>query len=268
MLPLLTALIPYKSLSHGRTRPTLVSAEDGDGRRHEVVVKNFLPEERGRRAAIAELVCALLGNCLGLKGPQPFLVNLPEGFHELLADDVARERLRTAQGLQFASAYLPGATTVAADRMIPESKYLEASAIFAFDCLVQNPDRRSDKPNLLEYGGGYWIIDHDMALAFVGEAIIGGAIPPWEPRALGAKAYDFLGKHLFTRGLRGKEDVLDTFGQHLANLHPGSLEGILREVPPEWWPDQNSHDSLLEYLNLAVSSADKLIAFAKTFLKP
>ncbi len=38
MIPGLIALIPHQSLPHGRTRPTIVEAEDSEGGRHEVVV--------------------------------------------------------------------------------------------------------------------------------------------------------------------------------------------------------------------------------------
>jgi hypothetical protein len=38
MITQVTALIPHRSLPHGRTRPTIVAAGDGEENRHEVVV--------------------------------------------------------------------------------------------------------------------------------------------------------------------------------------------------------------------------------------
>lgn len=52
-IPTVMALIPHQTLSHGRTRPTIVKAEDADEHRHEVVVKLFRPEERGIKASIS-----------------------------------------------------------------------------------------------------------------------------------------------------------------------------------------------------------------------
>ncbi len=66
MIPKVTAVIPHLSLPHGRTRPTIVEAEDGDENRHEVVVKIFRSEERGIKATISELVCELLDGQTGL----------------------------------------------------------------------------------------------------------------------------------------------------------------------------------------------------------
>jgi hypothetical protein len=268
MIPQVTALIPHLSLPHGRTRPTIVEAEDADENRHEVVVKLFKPEERGVKAAISELVCSLLGTRLGLQVPAPFVVSIPDGFHDLVVDPEARDRFRMARGLQFGSAYVCGASTVSADRGVPVEKRTEAGAVFAFDCLTQNPDRRPEKPNLLEHNDGYWLIDHDMALSFIGEILIGGPISPWEARALGSPAFSFLSKHLFTRSLSGKEDALNSFGQTLSGLQSGEIDGILDQVPPEWWPDTDFRESLQNYLVSAVSSSDKLIGFAKTFLIP
>lgn len=267
MITQVTALIPHQSLTHGRTRPTIVEAEDTKGSRHEVVVKLFRSEERGIKASISELVCSLLGSRLGLQAPNPFLVSIPDGFHDLVADSDARERFRMARGLQFGSAYVRGTTTVSADRSVPVEKRSEAGAVFAFDCLTQNPDRRPDKPNLLEHNDGYWLIDHDMAFSFVGELLIGGPVSPWEPRALGSPAFSFLSRHLFTRALCGKEDALDAFLNTLCELRPDEIDGILGQVPPEWWPDPAFRESLQNYLVSAVSYADKLIGFAKTYLK-
>lgn len=266
-IPSVTALIPHQLLPHGRTRPTIVEAEDSGESRYEVVVKLFRPEERGIKASISELICSLLGTRLGLQAPNPFFVSIPDGFHELVADSDARERFRMARGLQFGSAYVRGATTVSADRGVPVEKRSEAGAVFVFDCLTQNPDRRPDKPNLLEHNDGYWLIDHDMAFSFVGEILIGGPVSPWEPRALGSPAFSFLSKHLFTRALSGKEESLDAFAEMLSGLQSDEIDGILGQVPPEWWPDPAFRESLQNYLVSAVSSADKLIGFAKTYLK-
>lgn len=267
MIARVTALIPHQSLPHGRTRPTIVEAEDENENRHEVVVKLFRPEERGIKATISELVCSLLGTRLGLQVPTPFIVAIPDGFHELVKDPEATERFRMARGLQFASTYVRGASTVSADRRVPADKCSAAGSVFAFDCLTQNPDRRPDKPNLLEHGDGYWLIDHDLALSFVGESIIGGPVSPWEPRALGSKAFDFLSRHLFTRALCGKEDALDVFRERLLSLQPVEIDGLLEQVPPEWWPDRQFRESLQNYLASAASSADKLVGFAKTHLR-
>ena len=184
-----------------------------------------------------------------------------------MADQKAKERFHTARGLQFGSRYVRGAAVVAAHRGVPTEKRNEAGAIFAFDCLTQNPDRRPQKPNLLEHNDGYWLIDHDMAFAFLGEIIIGGAILQWEPRALVSPSFTFLSQHLFTRALSGRDQALDPFGEILSGLASGEIDAILNEVPPEWWPDNNFRDSLQNYLNSAVSSSGNLIGFAKTFLK-
>jgi hypothetical protein len=39
--------------------------------------------------------------------------------------------------------------------------------VFAFDALIQNPDRRRDKPNVLWKGDELNVIDHEMAFSFL-----------------------------------------------------------------------------------------------------
>jgi len=266
MIPLVTATIPYESLESGKTRPTIIESVDEAGEIHEVVVKVFLEGERGKKAAISEIVCSGLSRLLGLKGPSPYLVQIPPGFAELVDDPVARERLKGATGLQFGSAYLRGLPTVSANRPIPPEKRHEAGGIFVFDYLTQNPDRRIDKPNLLEADIGYWLIDHDLALSFVGEIIIGGSIAPWDIRALSSLSYSFLTRHLFFEGLKGRGAVLDEFSEAFAKIRLADQEYIFSQVPAEWWPNKDFADSMRDYINSAVEYGPQIVTFAKTFL--
>jgi len=43
----------------------------------------------------------------------------------------------------------------------------DTTEIFAFDLMVQNPDRRKGKPNLLRKGDELAIFDHEMAFSFL-----------------------------------------------------------------------------------------------------
>ncbi len=257
----------HKSFSHGRTAPSLIDAVDAQGRSHEVVLKLFSANERGKQAAISELVCSLLGTRLGLKVPRPFIVELPAGFAHVVHDPTARPRFEAAAGQHFGSAYMAGAPTVAADREIPAEKCSEAAAIFTFDCLVQNPDRRPEKPNLLEHGEGYWLIDHDMALSFFGEVLIGGPVVPWQTRALGNPSFSFLDRHLLRRGLRGHAERVDEFQSRLVALSRAELAGIVRAVPPAWWPDSTMPKDVEDYLVSAAENGRNLCDFARTYLQ-
>ncbi len=53
-----------------------------------------------------------------------------------------------------------------------------ACEIFAFDALIQNPDRRMDKPNILWKGEELYIIDHEKGFSFV--YALPASIKPWQ----------------------------------------------------------------------------------------
>ncbi len=47
----------------------------------------------------------------------------------------------------------------------------QAAHIFAFDALIQNPDRRYSNQNLLTRGNNIFVYDHELAFSFL-EAIL------------------------------------------------------------------------------------------------
>ncbi len=209
-----------------------------------------------------------LGQRAGARSPPAFLVNVPDGFADLVSDAEAKRRFQQVGGPYFGSGYITANSTVVASRRVSDGKLEAAGGIFAFDCLVQNPDRREAKPNLLEHSDGYHPIDHDMALAFFGGLLIGGPVKPWDKAVDALPTFEFLERHLFANGLKGKERILDRFRDRLATLECEQIRAILDTVPSSWWPDGDLRDSIETYLNEAVSQRDTLVAFARHFLRP
>ncbi len=66
------------------------------------------------------------------------------------------------------------AVTVVTQKRLSQDKRSRALSVFIFDALIQNPDRRIDKPNVLEDSKDFYLIDHDLALSFFGGMIVGG----------------------------------------------------------------------------------------------
>jgi len=100
--------------------------------------------------------------------------------------------VRRSVGLNFGTKKLPpGLNTWPKDRGIPVLVRALAAEIFAFDIIVQNPDRRRDNPNIQWKGGELYIYDHDLAFSFVVPTI--GWRPPWTGEGL-----DFLQEHIST----------------------------------------------------------------------
>lgn len=72
-----------------------------------------------------------------------------------------------------------------------------AAAIFVFDAIIQNVDRRADNPNCLVKGNEIRIIDHEMAFT---HRLVLGWRPPWTPGSL--KDLEKPGFHIFRDQLR------------------------------------------------------------------
>lgn len=102
-----------------------------------------------------------------------------------------------------------------------------AVSIYAFDALIQNPDRKFNNPNLFSRGDQIIVFDHELAFSF-----LLGILPSPEPWRL--DRLPFLREHVFYKQLRGKEIELEAFTQTLAHLPDDTLPEIVAEVPLEW----------------------------------
>lgn len=99
--------------------------------------------------------------------------------------------------------------------------------IFAFDALIQNPDRRFNNPNLFIRGDGLLIFDHETAFSFV--LALFPSATAWK---LASQPY--LTDHVFYRRLKSKPIDLTGFTASLGGLSDGLLKEIMADVPAEW----------------------------------
>jgi hypothetical protein len=104
-----------------------------------------------------------------------------------------------------------------------------ATNIFAFDALVQNPDRKYSNPNLFAKGDSLIIFDHETAFSFL------LALFPSDPWSLDDQQY--LSEHVFFRTLKSKGVDLTAFTNSLAGLSDVVLAEFLADVPSEWCDD-------------------------------
>ena len=102
----------------------------------------------------------------------------------------------------------------------------DAVRVFAFDALIQNPDRRFDNPNLGTRGNEIIIFDHESAFSFL--LAVFASTEPWR---LNTEVY--LDDHVFARSLR-QERLSNDFTQRLANLSEAALADIASQVPEAW----------------------------------
>lgn len=219
-----------KLMSSGRTSPLLCGCEDQSERTvGSYVVKIRGNLDRAEEALAAELLGSLIASHFGILVPESALVEITPAFAELVAMRLPQiaKHVRKSVGTNFGSELLSGAGTWPVDRSIPDSMLGSAVDIFAFDALIQNPDRRYSNPNLLTSGDNFFVYDHEAAFSFLLD--ISPSAYPWR---LEREAY--LSDHVFFRRLRLAPINLVEFREKLLSLTDEVLDQIIAEIPSRW----------------------------------
>jgi hypothetical protein len=135
-------------------------------------------------------------------------------------------------------------------RSIPEAMVADAVKIFAFDALIQNPDRRADNPNLFTQGDGIYVYDHELSFSFL--LAIGASTQPWN-----LEGHNYLERHVFYSRLRSRELDFTDFKDRLNSLTETALARIETEIPKEWTVE--NWERIEAHLNETRTHADEFV---------
>jgi len=241
MLDVISAARLHRRMSSGRTGPFLLECESSEQQLVEVVAK-FTGPQLAVEGLIREALCAMLAADLSLPVPECFCVALPTDFLAALAATHPSESaaLTSAIPLGFGSRKLPpGYSAWMPESSIPNAMQVDAAEIYAFDLLVQNPDRRPRNPNLLAKGERFAIIDHEMAL------VTQGALfwkPPWESGALAAG--NAASNHILWAGLRRTTPDLSRLLGAWEAIDDARIGAYGAAIPPAWIPTADTRRTL------------------------
>jgi hypothetical protein len=135
--------------------------------------------------------------------------------------------IRNSVGLNFGTKLVTGFIRGPVDNFIREAMWQCAVDSFAFDALIQNPDRRYGNANRFTRGDSLLVFDHEMAFSFL--AAVLPSPTPWK-----VDQQQYLRDHVFYRRLKSKPLDLTGFTASLGGLSDGLLGGIRADVPAEW----------------------------------
>ena len=232
MIPKLTANVFHRFLETGRTSPGLFACETSTGQT-DYVVKLRGGMERSS-APLCELYASLLAQFLGIYAPAPAIVLIEKDLTEAIADAVSDPRhadiIRNSVGWNFGSCFVPNISSWPVDKHVPAAIRDDATKIFAFDALIQNPDRAFINPNLGTCGNQLIIFDHELAFSF-----LSAIFPSREPWKLATETY--LDNHVFVGHLKGERCSLDFTGR-LNSLSDALFREFASQIPEIW----NSED--------------------------
>jgi hypothetical protein len=219
-----------RSARSGKTRPLFLTCIDAAGEEVEVVAKLSDGCEQKAISLAREVIAACLAGDLGLPVAEPVLVELSPDWVGSVTDAEVQRQLRASLPTAFGSRHVGSQySTWKPETRLSAAMEPVALAVFVFDALIANPDRRADNPNCLVKGEQVRIFDHEMA--FTHHMVI-PRLMPWRAGAL----QDLMspGRHIFRDKLRGQ--VLD-FGPiraAWAGLSDAMVEGYVSALPAEW----------------------------------
>ncbi len=129
-------------LREGGSLPAVMEADDLG-----TYVVKFRGAGQGRKALVAEIICARLARACGLAVPELVTVDLDPALAPGEPDQEIQDLLRASDGLNLGVDFLPGALEFETGAATVDPAL--AGRIVWFDALVANADRSGRNPNML-----------------------------------------------------------------------------------------------------------------------
>ena len=227
-----------KAIKTGRTEPLFIVCEMDNGSTVEVVAKFSAGCFENNINLAKEVIGACLAGDLGLPVPVPFLIEIDQDWINTIPKE-QQKRVLTSSPVAFGSRVILPQFSIWNSRYIISDIMLPiAAAIFVFDGIIQNHDRRTNNPNCFVKGDEFRIFDHELAFCH-DIPIIGGWKPPWELGGLNHMVTDE--KHIFALGLKGRSINFDHIRSVWEHLSDEQILDYERSLPKEWpnvalWP--------------------------------
>ena len=230
MLERVTAMEYVGAPSNGKTKPAHLVCEKADGSTVELITKVSAACEEGIVNLAREVVAACLAGDLELPIPRPYLVEIPPAFAGIIPDDERRDLFLRSVPVAFGSTFVTGQFgTWSAGNRITDAMLPTAAGVFAFDAIIQNPDRRDGNSNCVVRGDECRIFDHE--LCFAHDQILFWK-PPWVLGGLNSLTTP--GNHIFRAGLVGREVDWGAVTARWQGLSDARLLAYEGAIPVEW----------------------------------
>ena len=211
-------------LREGGSLPALVEADD-DG----MYVVKLRGAGQGPKALVAELIVGELARRAGLTVPEIAFVEVDAALAPAEPDQEIQDLLRASAGLNVGLDFLPGA--LAFDPAAPpEVDPLVAAGVVWLDAFATNVDRTPRNPNLLEWHGRLWLIDHGAALYLHHRT--------WDLAARADEPFAPIAEHVLLPFACSINDVDAAMAEALGG---GAVEEVVALVPDGWLVAEGEH---------------------------
>jgi hypothetical protein len=228
----------------GRTFPLVVDCagpHSANGGRRLFIVKAIGLPEISLTSLFFEAFGNLLARKLNVNTPEPVLIELTPSFvaasNAVLAahTELSRRGAQLIAGQGAGAEYLsPGFTPIAPGASLPENDLLMAARIYAYDLMVQNPDRSFEgerKPNCAYFGNR--LVAYDFELCFSFARLIGVQEKAWEITKHGIHNRHVFYTQLCNAARLGRVDFSPII-KDIAALEASELAQMVQSFPPGW----------------------------------
>jgi hypothetical protein len=236
-------------LREGGSLPAVMEADDLG-----TYVVKFHGAGQGRKALIAEVICASLARACGLAVPELVTVDLDPALAPGEPDQEIQDLLRASDGLNLGVDFLPGALDFEVGAATVDAAL--AGRIIWFDALIANADRSWRNPNMLLWHGTLYLIDHGAALTFHHRWPGAGSAA--------ARPYDIAEHALLGCGAL----VEDTDAELAPRLTTDALHDAVRQVPDEWLAGEPGFESVNQLRDAYVTQLTARLAARSSWLPP
>jgi hypothetical protein len=239
------------SQASGASEPVIVAVQAQIGNEiFDVYAKLTDKLPLGLKCYSAEAIASLLASDLKISTPPACAVLLEDDFIASVHDEAVRARMLTSERLVFATRKLPASYKVVPRELPLDDVLLQKAAdIFAFDMLIENPDRGGPgKPNCLISGQDLAIIDHEKAFPHSLGLPILGRKNGWEVGAF--EHYKNQNSHLFVNQLLKKCANVELIGfqKRWDNVTDERIKEYGAMLPPSWVSDFSCTQKILQHI--------------------
>jgi hypothetical protein len=254
-VPRLQAVSVGDEKCSGATKPIAMQCQaTGSSEIEQYVVKLHSSVRLNQRGLARELFAALLGQMLGFHIPAASVVEIdPDLYRSVVSREVA-VRIQLSHGANFGSRTVVPAIIF---KFLPDDQLSAAAEVFAFDMLLQNPDRRLVKPNMFQNSAQPILFDHEMAFPYADPRMLLGFKPePWSVTRNDKLVTD----HIFYSKLRknGTDVSFHDFSEKLTSLSDEVLAEIVSRIPDEWIVSEPPEmDNICQFIRFARDNADR-----------
>lgn len=232
-IPEITPLQWVRTLDGGANKPIVIrGVEVQKEQTSEYVLKYRGAERMDESACRRELLASWIAAEIDIWTPEPVIIHVDGHFATMVPSELRETLASRALGINFGTRYIPGNASFQPETVLPSGLHQTAARVFAFDILMQNSDRRKEKPNAFLADDNIYVYDHELSFGFLSMLPMFANPTPWVLNAIDISAAE---RHLFYPLLHHNRSVnWDAAVSTFSHLSPFFWQCANEHLPATW----------------------------------